>query len=236
MKLNRRLIYLRYWLAQQVVKSIIPLRFKIRVRGRKNIPRKGPFLVVSNHRYDLDAFLLMRVIDAPVTWVAADFLAMIGFIRPILWVFGMITVSTQQRSSVANIRRIVETLADGGNIGIFPEGMDYLIKARFKDPMTDFYKGFSKIAVMLDIPVYPVAIVPKQELQRPYPIPKSIRRLFTLSPELQELSLRNTYRSVEIRFGEPIRPRHGSCKRDSAEQMQRAVRDSMEAMMKDGMD
>jgi 1-acyl-sn-glycerol-3-phosphate acyltransferase len=203
-----RVKYLVYDFLRRIVRAVLPLCMKVRIRGSRYIPQKQPFIIVSNHRFDLDAFLIVYAVQAPITWVAADFLNHFFLTNFIVWLFGMITVSKGKKrdNNFLNLGKIVACLKDGGNIGVFPEGMDYLIAADFNKPMATFYPGYAKIACMLNIPVYPVTIFPQKELARPYPIPKSIRKLFHVSTDLQELPVRNTYRSVTIFFNPPITP------------------------------
>lgn len=205
---TQRAKYLTYYFLRKLVRFVIPLCMRVKVKGRKNAPGKGPFILVSNHRFDLDAFLITYALDAPITWVAADFLSRLPVSNLVVWLFGMITVSKGRKNdnNFMNLKKIISCLRDGGNIGIFPEGMDYLIAADFQKPMAPFYRGFSKIAARLGIPVYPVTIIPHRELVHRYPIPKSIRRLFNVSPEMQDLPVRNTYRSVTITFSPVLRP------------------------------
>ncbi len=199
------------------------------------MPKKGPFILASNHRYDLDAFLISYALDAPLTWVAADFLQRLPVTNILIWLFGMLTVSKGKGSNYANIRNIrniVTCLQEGGNIGIFTEGMDYLIAADFSKPMADFYPGFAKIACMLDMPVYPVSIIPQKEWVHRYPIPKAIRRLFHVSTELQEIPLRNTYLSVTLHFGPVIRPDPKLRGAERVKDMMERVRNSIERKLR----
>ncbi len=46
------------WLIQPIVRLVLALRYGIRVRGRQNIPRKGPAVVVSNHVTWIDGLFL----------------------------------------------------------------------------------------------------------------------------------------------------------------------------------
>jgi len=203
---------------------------KVRIRGSKHIPRKGPFLIVSNHRFDLDAFLIIYAVASPITWVAADFLSRFFLSKFMIWAFGMITVSKGKLhdNNFINLGKIVDCLKDGGNIGIFPEGMDYLIAADFDKPMTPFYTGYAKISCITNIPVYPVTIIPHREITRRHPIPKSIRRLFNVSTDLQELSIRNSYRAVTIHFNPPVFPNNQTRKAQRVEELNAQVRNAIE--------
>jgi 1-acyl-sn-glycerol-3-phosphate acyltransferase len=225
-----RVKYLVYDFLRRIVRAVLPLCMKVRIRGSKNIPRKGPFIIVSNHRFDLDAFLITYAVHAPITWVAADFLSRFFLTQFIVWVFGMITVSKGKRNdnNFINLGKIVDCLKDGGNIGLFPEGMDYLIAADFSKPMVPFYTGYAKIACIMDIPVYPVTIIPHREIARRHPIPKSIRRLLNVSPDLKELSLRNSYRSVTIHFNPPVFPNKLARKDLRVEELNAQVRNAIE--------
>jgi 1-acyl-sn-glycerol-3-phosphate acyltransferase len=224
----------KHWFLRKALRFIVPLSFDVSIKSRQNMPVKSPFIIVSNHRYDLDAFLISYAVESPILWVAAKFLTHIPVVAQILKLFDMVTVSRGRGDNHKSISRMIRYLKRGANLGIFPEGMDYLIAADFTKPMTAFYKGFCKISALTGVPVYPVAIIPKRERVIRYPIPKSIRKIFGVTPDLQDVPFRNIYVSLTLSFGAPVFPREDLSREEACADVHDRTRAELQRLLAEG--
>jgi 1-acyl-sn-glycerol-3-phosphate acyltransferase len=224
----------KHWILRKLLRFIVPLAFHVSIRNRHDMPSQEPFILVSNHRYDLDSFVLSYAIPKPIIWVAADFLVRLPLVKWVVRCFDMITVRRRGVGNAAGMARMRNHLERGANIGIFPEGMDYLIRADFTRPMTAFYRGFCNISVISGVPVYPVAIIPLRERVYKYPIPRSLRKFFGVTPDLQDVSFRNTYISLVLAFGKPVFPRTDLPRDEASKDVHDRVRAELERLQSQG--
>ncbi len=105
--------------------TIIPLlRLFIReVKGIKNVPKKGPFIIAANHDSFLDPLLIeatfIPILDRKIYFLAkkAGIWYLFGSRIAIDWA-GCIPVAKDENP----LDRAIRALGDGKIIGIFPEG------------------------------------------------------------------------------------------------------------------
>lgn len=93
---------------------------RLQWRGRANIPREGPVLLVSNHTTGLDPVLIQAACPRQVRWVM---LRSFQF-RALNWLWRVIRPISLERGAGdrARIRQIVATLQNDEVVGFFPEG------------------------------------------------------------------------------------------------------------------
>lgn len=165
------------------------------VEGTENVPAQGPFILASNHLSFLDSVILQALCPRMVHFFAkAEYFTASGPKgRAMKWFFesvGSIPVQRgEQAASVAALDSLVELLAAGSGVGIYPEG------TRSRDGR--LYRGRTGVGwltLATGAPVVPVGLIGTERLQAPDErLPKPHR--FT------------------VRFGEPLRfghpgPRH----------------------------
>jgi 1-acyl-sn-glycerol-3-phosphate acyltransferase len=143
------------WLIRPILRLLLGLRYGFRVRGRENIPRSGPAVVVSNHVTWIDGLFLCA--SAPRR---GRILANAGFFKnPVLDFLarrvGIIPVPfTGPKAQRAAITAAREALRRGEVVAIMPEGQ--LTRTGFLGP---FYRGLEVILKGFDdVPVVPAAL------------------------------------------------------------------------------
>ena len=118
--LKRQPYYWRYLLTYAALLMGSTLA-KIKVRGKLNLPKKGPYVVASNHFSDYDPLFFSYGIQKPINFIAAsDQELEWQFIwAPII--YGWIPVN-RKKISPSTIKQSIEVLKRGEILGIFPDG------------------------------------------------------------------------------------------------------------------
>jgi 1-acyl-sn-glycerol-3-phosphate acyltransferase len=168
------------------------------------VPEDGPCVVVSNHRSDVDPFLLMVNIKRPINWMGASYLWNIPFAKDFIAGLGAIPVSKYQSEIRKAFERAAKLLTEGQAVGIFPEGWDYIAANQFDWSVGKFQTGFARIAIQTGSPVVPVALLGLDEIRMPQPFPPAIRKFFDYPIEMQYIKDRCVYRKLHINVGRPI--------------------------------
>jgi 1-acyl-sn-glycerol-3-phosphate acyltransferase len=160
--------------------------FRVKVEGRENVPKRGPVILASNHRSFLDSIFIPLVIRRRVTFVAkAEYFDD----KRVAWFFrgvGQIPIRREGGSaSERALQSAMDVLGDGGVFGIYPEG------TRTRDgKLHRGHTGVARLALRCGAPIIPIGLVGTDDVQ---PIDSKLPRLF---------------RTVRIRFGEPIELDH----------------------------
>jgi 1-acyl-sn-glycerol-3-phosphate acyltransferase len=131
--------------------------FHLRVHGKERLPRRGPYLLVSNHSSHLDGPAIMAAQGIHYRRVhpfgARDYFFR-GRVRSWLagWLLNMISIE-RDRLDLSSVKRCRKIAADGSILLIFPEGTRSL-----DGIMKPLKPGFGLIASYLGLPVVPVYI------------------------------------------------------------------------------
>lgn len=119
--LKKTLIYIFYRIVRSTVVTGSILFCRVKIHGRKNIPKKGAVLVLSNHQSYLDPMLCQMASARGFWYIARDTL----YDEPI---FGRMlaklhTIPIRRgEADIASMRKIIEKLKNGQAVGLFPEG------------------------------------------------------------------------------------------------------------------
>jgi 1-acyl-sn-glycerol-3-phosphate acyltransferase len=171
-----------YWVIKIVVTPILRTFCRIKVEGKEHVPKSGPVILAANHRSFLDSIFIPLLIARRVTFVAkAEYFDD----KRIAWFFrGVGQIPIRREGGSASERALesaMEVLEAGGVFGIYPEG------TRTRDgKLHRGHTGVARLALRTGAPIVPVGIIGSDEVQ---PIDSKLPRLF---------------KTVRIRFGEPI--------------------------------
>jgi 1-acyl-sn-glycerol-3-phosphate acyltransferase len=94
---------------------------RLQVTGRKHIPKRGPFLVVSNHLSYFDPPIVVISVDRPMGFVAKKELFEKAWLNALINFFGAIEVD-REKPSLSTMRTIRRVFQAGWSVGIFIEG------------------------------------------------------------------------------------------------------------------
>ena len=150
-----------YWVFKWVAFApLVRLLFRPWIEGEENIPESGPAILVSNHISAGDTFLLPTMIRRRLTFPAKLELfhghGLRG--RILAWFLRSVGQMPMDRSggraSATSMDGVLQVLADGGLLGIYPEGT--------RSPDGRLYKGktgVARLVLQAGVPVIPVAMI-----------------------------------------------------------------------------
>lgn len=126
--------------------------FGLRVEGRENVPKKGMFIVASNHVSAIDPFLVIHAIQKNAAYMAKKELFEKPIGRFFLDLLGAFSVN-REKLSVSTIKTVIALKQTNWCLGIFPQGT-----RERNDDMSNINKGFASFAKTLKCPILPIAI------------------------------------------------------------------------------
>lgn len=160
-----------YPISKRLIAPLVKLFLK-EVKGIENIPKKGPFIVASNHSSFLDPLLLdyyiVKITNQKVHFMAyRGRFAFLGNFIIKKWA-GCILVRYNKKEIKSAIEEAVSILKKGGIVGIFPAAPHY----KLSKPKT----GVARIALAAKCPVLPAILKGVKESFFPRSfIPRRIR-------------------------------------------------------------
>jgi len=141
------------------MKLLLLLLSRWRVRGRDNIPRQGPLLIVANHLNLADPPLLGVSLSRKVIFMAKEELFRSRFSSYCVRSFGAFPVHRGQLDREA-LRQAKRVLADGLALVMFPEA------TRSKDAqLQPAFSGSALIALHSGAPILPVGITGTEKIK-----------------------------------------------------------------------
>ena len=111
--------YKLYRLTRPVITFIMKIFYRVKIKGKENIPKDGSFILAGNHKSNLDCFLVISSTKRTIR-----FLAKKELLDKWKWLFknmGIIPINRKTKNKEA-VSEACEVLNSGGVIGIFPEG------------------------------------------------------------------------------------------------------------------
>ncbi len=132
---------------------IYDMCFRGEIAGLENVPRRGAFLIASNHASHLDPPIVGSLVPRQMCFFARKTLWKPGIASWWLDEVGTIPVDRDGGSDVGAIKRVLRALADNKALILFPEG------TRSPDGRLQPAKpGVGLIACRTQVPVVPVRI------------------------------------------------------------------------------
>lgn len=175
--------------------------------GRENVPTEGPVVLAANHLAFIDSPLVMFGLDRSVTFLGKAEYLRHPLARRLFPAAGMLPLDRSGRNSRVTLDRVAEVLADGGVVGLHPEG------TRSRDGLLHHgHTGIAQIALRAGAPIVPVALVGTGEAQ---PVGRVVPRFRS---------------SVEVRYGAPIGLGRWANARRSASSRRELTEEVMEAI------
>jgi 1-acyl-sn-glycerol-3-phosphate acyltransferase len=157
-----------YWLTKYTLGVALKILFRSRAWGVKNVPRRGPVILASNHLSFSDHFIGPFPVPRKVTYLGkSEYFTGRGLKGLISRAFftGVGVIPLDRAGGPASeqaIRTGLQVLADGKILGIYPEGT--------RSPDGRLYRGktgVARLAVESGAPVVPCAMIDTFQLQPP---------------------------------------------------------------------
>jgi len=160
-----------YRLVQWILSTLMSAIFGLRTTGRKNIPDRGPVMLVSNHLSHLDVLVIGILLDRPLNYVARSTL----FFWPLAPFIRSLGAFPIQRDGIGaqGLKETLKRLKRGGIVTLFPEGTRTL-----DGDLGELKAGIALLAAKARVPVLPAAIAGTFDAwprSRGYPVTHPIR-------------------------------------------------------------
>ncbi len=187
-----------YFISRLLYKALLKILFGFKVIGKENIPKKGPFIMASNHVSIADpAVVGVACHTAQLTFMAKKEL----FDIPVfgLWFRAVGCIPTERDfRNFGPVKKAVKRLKAGGVLGIFPEG------TRSVDgQLKKLEPGIGLIALKSGAPIVPVYIsgtqkaLPKgKKFLRPCKVTAKIGKIVDISESTGLSEKRKIYESI----------------------------------------
>lgn len=145
---NRPTRYLITYIAA-IICSILT---KIKVEGKENLPKKGPFILAPNHIDHSDPVAIAYAIKKPITFLMAEDLENVPSVQRIIpWAYGVVLVN-RKKPKLSTFKIMNKQIQGGEIICIFPEGTS------INPNLIEGKNGAAMFASQHNIPIIPVAI------------------------------------------------------------------------------
>jgi 1-acyl-sn-glycerol-3-phosphate acyltransferase len=168
-----------YWVMKRIfLGPLLKLLFRPWVKGLDNVPHDGPAILASNHLSFSDSIFMPVMVPRRVSFLAkSEYFTGTGLKGRLTALFFRLTSQLPMdrsggAASELSLQAGRDVLADGGLLGIYPEGT--------RSPDARLYRGkvgVAKLALQTRVPVVPVAMIGTEKVQ---PIGKrlpNIRRI-----------------------------------------------------------
>lgn len=141
-----------YWICYWLCRFLSFVYFPRKILGYENVPRKGSFIVASNHLSNIDPFAVGMSTGHKMSHVAKDALFKNKILSYVLYCLGAFPIKRNQ-TDIRAMKETLRRLNSGQPVLIFPEG------ARQTDPTTSkIYPGIGLIARKTAVPIIPAFV------------------------------------------------------------------------------
>jgi 1-acyl-sn-glycerol-3-phosphate acyltransferase len=161
-------VYVFYWVTKYTLGMSLKIIFRPWSRGRRNVPRRGPVILASNHLSFADHFFGPLPLPRKVVFLAkAEYFTGRGLKGLVSKAFfsGVGQIPIDRSGGEASERALksgLRVLAEGNVLGIYPEGT--------RSPDGRMYKGrtgVARLALESRAPVVPCAMIDTFEFLPP---------------------------------------------------------------------
>ncbi len=150
-----------YYAGRFLSKVILVSLSNWQVKGRKNVPKQGPLLIVSNHLHVVDPPIIAASTRLKTVLMAKEELFLHWYPRYFVQNFGAFPVR-RRGADLEAFRQAGYWLKQEASLIMFPEG-----KRSSTIQMQTAFSGSTLIACKLNIPILPVGITGTEKLREP---------------------------------------------------------------------
>jgi len=132
--------------------AIFKVFFRIKVKGKKNLPDEGPVILMSNHISAYDPPLLVAIFSRPVRFMAKKELFENPVVRFVLFLADAFPVD-RSKNDITAVKKALSVLKDQEVLGLFPEGT-----RRAEGELGNPKLGSVMLAIKSGAPIVPIGI------------------------------------------------------------------------------
>jgi 1-acyl-sn-glycerol-3-phosphate acyltransferase len=140
--------------------------YNLKISGQENVPRYGPFIVISNHQSSIDIIAVSLALERALVrshmwpWAKTDIeKGKEGFLGWALWkIFGVIPIDRDKKDNIEAIKLSLKYLRRGELVFVFPEGT----RSKRKE-LKPFQFGVANLARAAPAPILPLAVYRRDE-------------------------------------------------------------------------
>jgi len=132
--------------------AIFKIFFRIKVKGKNNLPDEGPVILMSNHISAYDPPLLVAIFSRPVRFMAKKELFENPFMRFVLFLADAFPVD-RSKNDITAVKKALSVLKDQEVLGLFPEGT-----RRAEGELGNPKLGSVMLAIKSGAPIVPIGI------------------------------------------------------------------------------
>lgn len=141
-----------YGIVRGAVYGVLKAFMFLKVRGNKNIPNEGAFLLCSNHRSNMDPLLLAAGCPRQLTFMAKEELFKVAFLGRLIKALGAFPIK-RGKGDASAIMATLKIMKKGGATVVFPEG------TRMKDgERKQVNQGIIRLAMQCRVPILPAFV------------------------------------------------------------------------------
>jgi 1-acyl-sn-glycerol-3-phosphate acyltransferase len=193
---------------------LVRFLFKVEVRGKENLPRRGGYILAANHLGWFDPFFMLVALPAEprIHFMAAKENMRRNRLRQFITeqIGGVIPVERGTGNGYrAVVHSVSKVLQGGGVLGIYPEGT---VSATETGKLLPFKKGVGHFAIGGGCPIVPVALSGTKELWFRKHVIMVIGEPIYPQPTDSPLSLTNATATAITEILPPVRNHDGELK------------------------
>lgn len=153
-------------------RPLVKWGFRARIIHPENVPDHGGAILASNHLSSMDSIVLPAMLPRRLTFPAKAelFVGRDARTKVVAWFLTAIGQVPMDRSggraSASSLGTVTDVLAEGGLVGIYPEGT--------RSPDGRLYKGktgAARMALTAEVPIVPVGIIGTETVRGPFGLP-----------------------------------------------------------------
>jgi len=148
-----------YWILKKIFGPFVKLIWIKKAEGLENVPKKGAFIIASNHSSYFDFISLIAVCPRRIYFLAGEVFFKKWWWYPLVKLTGQIRVDRDSKDKTDAKQKVFSILNQGKVFGIFPEG------TRSADgKIGKTFTGVAKFALGARAPVVPIGITRTYEI------------------------------------------------------------------------
>lgn len=151
-----------YWFTQVITGLLARILFQLKVTGSENIPSKGAFILASNHRSNLDPFIIAAATERKLSFMAKKELFQTEFSAKVMKMLNAIELNREGMDRSA-LKKGLVLLRTGRGLLLFPEG-----KRSVDGRLGPGKAGVALFAFGANVPVIPTFIRGTGEAMPPH--------------------------------------------------------------------